>query len=305
MTRRGWDAIARWRDGRMGEAGDLWHRGLVDPSFLGMIGPVRSLRVLDLACGNGYLTRRWARQGARSVLGVDASRRSISLARGRERARPSGARFLPRDGARLDGVPDGAMDLVAANMALMDIEDAAGTVREVARVLAPRGRFVFSVCHPCFDLDDRSMWVVERQPYRERVWRKVSNYRDERTYEVPWKMSEREMAYTTTHHRTLSTYVRYLREAGLAVVRMEEPYPRPAVVKGSPQGRFMLEVPLHLVVEAVHRAEPGPPVGGRRRVRAPASRTTGRRYRRAARPSGPRGRRRDTGSARQGSTTGS
>jgi len=305
MTRRGWDAIARWRDLRMGEAGDLWHRALVDPTFLGVIGPVRGLRVLDLACGNGYLTRRWARAGARSVLGVDASRGSIALARGRERARPSGAQFLQRDSSRLVGVPDRSMDLVASNMALMDIGDAAGTVREVARVLGPNGRFVFSICHPCFDLDDRSMWVVERQPYRERVWRKVSNYRDERTYEVPWKISETEMAYTTTYHRTLATYLRYLREAGLAVVRMEEPFPRPAVVRESPQGRFMLEVPLHLVVEAIPLPATERVGTARGRLRGPGSRRSARTSRAAVQRSGSGGRRRGTGSSRRGPTTGS
>jgi ubiquinone/menaquinone biosynthesis C-methylase UbiE len=305
MVQRGWDAIARWRDLRMGEVGDLWHRALVDPTFLRVIGPVRGLRVLDVGCGNGYLTRRWARAGARSAVGVDTSRGSLALARRRERDRPSGARFLRRDSADLEGVPDGSVDLVAANMSLMDIRDAAGTVREAARVLAPDGRFVFSVCHPCFDLDDRSMWVVERQLYKERVWRKVSNYRDEREVEVPWKVSETEMAYTTTFHRTLATYVRYLGDAGLGVVRMEEPLPLPEVVRGSPQGRFLLEVPLHLVVEAVHVPPPRRVRRPRGALREPGSRRSARTSRGVGRRSGSSARRRDTGSAHRGPTTGS
>lgn len=295
MALRGWDALARWRDDRMGEEGDLWHRALIDPTFLRLVGRVRGSRVLDLGCGNGYLTRRWARGGARSALGVDASPASLALARARERARPSGARFLRRDASDLRGIADGSTDVVAANMALMDIEDLSGATLEVGRVLAPRGRFVFSICHPCFDLDDRSMWVVERQPFRERLWRKVSNYRDERTYEVPWKISDSELAYTTTHHRTLETYVRHLREAGLAVVRMEEPSPRPEVVRKSPQGRFLLEVPLHLVVEA--RGVPG--------LRARGSRTSARTSPGAGRRSGSHARTRGTGSARRAPRTGS
>ena len=304
MPRRGWDALASWRDARMGEEGDLWHRSLVDPTFLRMVGPVRGRRILDLACGNGYLTRRWARAGARSVVGVDSSRASLTLARRRERARPTGARFLHRDASNLVGIPDGSCDVVAANMALMDIENADGTVREVARILAPSGRFVFSICHPCFDLDDRSMWVVERRPYREQVWRKISNYRDERSVEVPWKISEQEMGYTTTYHRTLATWVRYLREAGLAVVRLEEPSPLPEVVRGSPQGRFMLEVPLHLVVEAVPLRGAGEPAT-RLRNRGPGSRRSARTNRRAGRRSGSGGRTPGTGSRRRGPTTGS
>jgi ubiquinone/menaquinone biosynthesis C-methylase UbiE len=309
MVKEGWDALARWRDGRMGERGDLWHRALIDPTLLRVLGPVHGLRILDLGCGNGYLTRRWARQRAKFVLGVDASRPTLGFARRRERAHPSGAQFLERDATDLRGIPDGAFDCVVANMSLPDIRDAAGAVKEVARVLAPGGRFVFSMSHPCFDLDDRSAWVVDRTRgrdgrFHEVVWRKVRNYREERTLQVPWKISEEETGYTTAYHRTLATYVRILREAGLAVVRMEEPSPLPEMISQSPQGRFLREIPLHLVVEAV-----APPAFARPRAASKAtrwgSRTSGRTLRRAGRRSGSGGHNRGSGSRRPGSKPGS
>ncbi len=303
MVREGWDAIAEWRDHRMGEAGDLWHRAIIDPGLLGQIGAVRGLRILDLGCGNGYLTRRWARAGARSVVGVDRSARSLAIARRRELARPSGARFLQRDAADLRGLPDHSIDLVACNMALMDIPDLKGTVREVARVLADGGRFVFSICHPCFDLDERSAWEIERQLYTETVWRKVRGYTEERMSRVPWKISDTKLAYTRTYHRTLETYVRALGDAGLAIRAMREPRPGPEAVRRSPQGRFMLEVPLHLVVEAApwpsgpaHRPRIPSGRGSRKSVRTSA--TVGRRR-------GWGGRRRGTGSARRAASPGS
>jgi SAM-dependent methyltransferase len=302
MVRRGWDAFAAWRDLRMGESGDLWHRAIIDPTLRRVVGPVRGLRVLDLACGNGYLTRRWAREGAIAV-GVDRSGPTLAFALRRERARPSGAKFLRQDAAHLTAFRDRAFDLVVANMALMDIRDAEAATREVGRVLAPGGRFVFSICHPCFDLDEQSAWVVERQPYRETVWRKIRGYREERATRGVWKISDTEWAHTPIYHRTLPTYVRYVRQAGLAVIRMEEPMPLPEAQRGSSQGRFLLEIPLHLVVEAIRwdAPSPGPPT----RVTAPGSRTSARTAPTAARPSGSGGRRRGTGSRRPGSTPGS
>ena len=163
-------------------------------SLLRIVGRVRGLRVLDLGCGNGYLTRRWAREGAASSLGVDASAATLKFALQRERAHPSGAQFLRRNASHLTGLPAGSVDLVVANMALMDFRD--GAVREVGRVLAHDGRFVFSICHPCFDLDDRSMWVTERHVFQETVWRKLNNYREERTARAPWNLSDTERAYT-------------------------------------------------------------------------------------------------------------
>ncbi len=301
--------MARWRDERMGEDGDLWHRALIDPTLLDVVGPVRGLRVLDLACGNGYLTRRWAREGAAVALGVDLSSRSLAHARRREAASRTGARFLRRDASRLSGIADRSFDLVVANMALLDIEDAAGAVREVARVLDAVGRFVFSVAHPCFDLDDRSAWIVERSRqgdgvFRDQIWRKVRLYRDERSVRVPWPISPSEVGYTRSYHRTLSTYSRILRDAGLAIARIEEPTPAPELVANSPQGPLIAEIPLHLVVEAVVRRPPS------RRTRTDearpqGSRTSARTARTSARRTVGGDRRGGSGSPRRGSTNGS
>jgi SAM-dependent methyltransferase len=258
--------MAAWRDARSGETGDLWHRAIIDPTLLGVIGPVRGLRVLEIACGNGYLSRRFAAAGAREVVGIDASVPTIELARAREAADPRGVRFEVRDAARLNDLPSAGFDLVVANMALMDIADAGGTVREVGRVLDRTGRFVFSLSHPCFDTDDRSMWVVERAQtpggdFADTIWRKVSGYREEVRRPIPWQVSETETVATDSYHRTLATYSRYLRDAGLVITRLEEPMPLPEAIEGSPQGRFIAAIPLHLVVEAEFgaRDRPTPP----------------------------------------------
>jgi len=252
MTKVGWDALAEWRDFRMGEAGDLWHRALIDPALLGVVGSVRGLKVLDVGCGNGYLTRRLKRKGATRAVGVDASVPNIRIARRRETAHPTGAEFVRGDAARLRQFGAGAFDRIVANMSLMDIRDAEATIREMSRLLAPDGRIVFSISHPCFDVDERSSWVVERHPYHETVARKVEGYRHERPVRVAWKLSETEMAYTTSYHRTLATYSRYLGDAGLAILRMVEPAPKPEILRKSSQGPLIAEIPLHIVVEAAH-----------------------------------------------------
>lgn len=293
-----WDRMAAWRDSASGERGDLWHRALIDPTLLRVVGPVRRLRVLDLACGNGYLARSFAARGASSVVAVDASAATLRFALRREKRRPRGVVYRRADASALP-FPRASFDLVVANMALMDIADAHGAVREAARVLAPGGRFVFSISHPCFDVDLESVWLLERGfeagvGYRTAVYRKVRGYRRERSTLVPWILGGGKVVRTRSYHRTLATYVRYLREAGLVLVRMEEPLPEAEMLRESPQGAFIAEIPLHLVVEAV----PGP---GLRE----ASRTTERSLPAAARRSGSRGRRPGTGSPGRGSRSGS
>jgi ubiquinone/menaquinone biosynthesis C-methylase UbiE len=314
MSDAAWERISAWRDQRMGENGDLWHRAIIDPVLLEIVGPVRGLRVMDLACGNGYLARRFAKDGAKQVVGIDGARGSVERARAREAADPRGVRFEHGDAADLGAFPDGSFDLVVANMALMDIEDAAGTVREVARILGRDGRFVFSLCHPCFDTDRDSMWVVERTLTEtglteERVWRKVSGYRKGVSSSIPWHVSETVTMSTPTYRRTLSDYAAYLRAAGLAITRLEEPLPLPEAVEGSPQGAYMREIPLHLVVEAARYvpvpASAHPPTARPEEPLRSGSRTSARNRTRGSPRSGSARRRPGTGAGGRGSTAGS
>ena len=292
-----WDRLARWRDAKLGDRGDLWHRALIDPAVRRLIGPVRGLRILEVACGNGYLARSLAARGAKAVVGIDRSQASIRLARARERSRPRGVRFEVGDAGRLR-FDKGTFDLVVANMALMDIRDAKGAIREAARVLAPEGRFVFSIAHPCFDPDDRSVWSVERGfgsdgVYRDTVYRKVRGYREELRTLVPWRVSHHLVVWTESYHRTLTTYVRYLHDAGLAIARLEEPSPEAEMLSGSPQGPYIREIPLHLAVEAMRLDRLRP--GSRRSARSPAA---------AGPRSVSRGRTARSGSSRRGSRPG-
>lgn len=291
----------------MGEEGDLWHRAIIDPTLLRVVGPVRGRRVLDLGCGNGYLTRRWARQGARRALGVDRSGPTLEFARRREAVYRTGARFLEGDAAHLVGLSNASFDLVVAHMSLQDMDDGEGAVREAARLLRPTGRFVFSLSHPCFDLDERSGWVVERVReadgmWHDVVWRKLRAYRDEREVRVPWKISENETGWTTAYHRTLSTLSRWLRNAGFAITRLEEPAPLAEALRESPQGRFLAEIPLHLVVEA--RPMPGLRSGpAPTRTTRSASRRSGGSPSAGVPRSGSRDRTGGSGSRRRGSRT--
>ena len=295
--RDAWDRLARSRDERMGERGDLWHRALIDPAVRRLVGQVRGRRVLEIACGNGYLARSFAARGAALVVGIDRSGASIRRARARERAHPVGVRFEVGEAGRLR-FGSGSFDLVVANMALMDIRNARAAILETARVLVPAGRFVFSIAHPCFDLDDRSAWSVERGfgpdgIYRDTVYRKLRGYREERRTRVPWQVGPRTVLWTESYHRTLATYSHYLLDAGLAILRLEEPSPLPEMLVGSPQGPYIREIPLHLVVEAgpVGRARPG----SRTRARSRAA---------AGPRSGSGGRTGRSGSSRRGSSPG-
>lgn len=193
--------------------------------------PAPGRLTLDVGCGEGRVTRDLRAAGHR-VVGVDAAPSMVAAAR---EADPDGE-YVEADAAELP-FEDGSSDLVVAFMTLMDMDDMAGAVREIGRVLEPRGRFVVAVVHPINSAgqfapregDEDAPFVIEsylgRRPYTDHL--------------------ERDGLPMIFHsiHFTLEDYSRALEAAGFVVERVRELYD-----DESPRWR---RVPLFLRLDAV------------------------------------------------------
>ena len=107
------------------------------------LGDISGVKALDLACGDGFYTRKLKLAGAREVTGVDVSEEMIRLAEAEERARPTGCRYLVGDAADL--VLDEPVDLVVAMYLLnyaRDANELLRFIRAARGALKPGGRFV-------------------------------------------------------------------------------------------------------------------------------------------------------------------
>ena len=249
----GWDDLSDWFDRKQGDGGDLWHWTLA-PALFKVLGDCRRKKVLDLVCGNGYLSRRLARQGA-DVTGVDASPRMVANARAHGTV---GVKYLCSDASNLKDVSGGKFDVVFANMSLMDMPDAEKAVGEAARVLNRGGRFVSRISRPCFEAMSNSGWGAEKvfsSPLT--VYRKVRGYREPFYEMVRWNIGDGAVAHMFGYHRPLNWYARVLRPKGIATTALEAPQPTRELIEteqkqpGDLDGAGLQEVPLHLVIEAV------------------------------------------------------
>ena len=102
------------------------------------------MRVLDVACGTGVVTRAAAEQvgPTGSVTGIDVAPDMIAVAK----TVPAGGApitWQEADGASLP-LPDELDDVGLCQMGLMFMEDRAGALRELHRVLTPGGRVVIN-----------------------------------------------------------------------------------------------------------------------------------------------------------------
>jgi SAM-dependent methyltransferase len=132
-----------------------WKRFSEAYTFFKVVGPVRGLRLLDVACGEGFYSRQFRDAGA-AVVGVDVSTAMIRIAREREARERKGIRYEVGDAADLERLAEptglGIFDIAVAQW-LLDYADTRESLRDMCRSLAqvvrPGGRFVH--VGGCFD----------------------------------------------------------------------------------------------------------------------------------------------------------
>ena len=179
MSLDSWDTLAAWWDMRQGEDGDYWHRTLIDPIVLKLLGLVDKSVVVEVACGNGYLSRKIARLGA-NVIAVDSSPAFIEIAHERTKRAGLDIGLIVADAADMNTIASDSVDVTVCNMSLMNIADGRRAIKEIARILRSGGRFIASLCHPCFNIPDGSAWSIDQAGLSTTIWRKISRYRAER-----------------------------------------------------------------------------------------------------------------------------
>jgi SAM-dependent methyltransferase len=94
----------------------------------------RSSRILDLGCGSGNFTAGLKDIGLRNVIGADPFIPE-------DLVHPNGVRILRKEASEIEG----EFDLIMMQASLEHVWDQRGTVRDIARLLAPRGQFMVNI----------------------------------------------------------------------------------------------------------------------------------------------------------------
>jgi SAM-dependent methyltransferase len=214
-SRRWWDATAAEYQAEHGEfLGDtdfVWGPERLREADAQLLGDVTGKRVLEVGAGAAQCSRWLARAGA-SPVAIDLSARQLAHAQQLDRRTDLVMPLVQADAQRLP-FADASFDLAcSAYGAVPFVADSAAVMREVARVLRPGGRWVFSVTHPirwCFPDDPGPGGLVADTPYFDR-----------RPYV---EQDEHGTATYVEHHRTIGDRVREIVAAGLVLDDLVEP----------------------------------------------------------------------------------
>jgi 2-polyprenyl-3-methyl-5-hydroxy-6-metoxy-1,4-benzoquinol methylase len=173
---------------------------VTDQTIVDAVMSRRPTSVLDIGCGEGWLSRALSAQGVRRVIGVDVVPALVDQANA-----AGGGEFRV---ASYEGIARGELnltvDVAVANFALIGKEAVDDLVRTSSSLLEPGGCLMIQTLHPVVAGGD--------QPYND-GWRTGSwaGFSDDFSDPAPW------------YFRTLATWVGLIASSGLRLVEMREP----------------------------------------------------------------------------------
>lgn len=181
---------------------------------LQLLENVRGHAVLDLGCGGGENTVRFAELGAR-VTALDFSQGQLDRAKRRARKLGAEIHFVLDNVETLSTIPDSSQDLVFCTHVFPYVEQIENALISCRRVLRPDGRIVMSMDHPfrtCFiDIDSSDLTNYPERSYfatKARTW--------------PFAESGVMMK---SFDRSIGEWIDLLSETGFRLVRLVEPRP--------------------------------------------------------------------------------
>jgi SAM-dependent methyltransferase len=221
--------------------GREWGAAYEHAAFTSLLPDIAGTRVLDLGCGTGQLSLHLAQAGAAEVVGVDVSEAMLAFARS-ERAHPRVS--YVRESMESVTFPPGGFDLIVSSLALHYVDEYAGLASRIGTWLTSGGVLVLSTEHPIMTArasDDG--WLRDRDGAPQ-SWT-IDRYGVEGLREEHWFREG-----VQKFHRTVSTLLNGLIDAGLTIERVVEPMPDEATLRDHPEWIHELKRPIFLLVRA-------------------------------------------------------
>ena len=197
------------------------------PQLFDLIGDVKEKTILDIGCGAGGHDRKLISLGAKSVLGIDISKRMIEVANRDNNSDKIEYRVLSMN--NLEELNQ-KFDLVVSSLAIHYIEDYDGLCKKVYYLLNDGGYFIFSHGHPMDsavilnNIENRYVIINDKKYFL------ISDYNNEGKRISNWLTGG-----VVMYHRNMSHLINGLIDAGFTIERLNESYASDEAIKIKPK----------------------------------------------------------------------
>jgi SAM-dependent methyltransferase len=267
-----WGKVAEWYSDLLEKEEGTYQKDLILPNLIRLMDIKKGESFLDLACGQGFFSREFAKAGAR-VIGVDVSRELIDLAEKISKKSNLKIDYKVSSADDLSFLKENSLDKIAIVLAIQNIENISGVFKECQRILKPKGKMFLVLNHPAFRVLKQSSWGWDPSAGLGQIkgiqYRRIDEYISESKINIEMHPSTSSLApgraggqaghspgeKTISFHRPLQFYFKFLNKNGFAVSRLEEwnsnkksqPGPR-----AKAEDKARKEIPLFMFLEAIN-----------------------------------------------------
>lgn len=262
-----WHKVANWYNEHLDNS-DSFHQTVIIPQLFPLlkqfIPNINKTRVLDLACGQGILTRELARNGYQ-VVGVDSAKGLLKIAQENKQDQSQNSANIHYKLANAETLNIGELgkfDLIICVLAIQNFENPEKVFNNCSHLLNPGGKFVFVINHPCFRIPRQSGWGWDEA--RKLQYRRMDSYAS--TQKIPIQLHPFKAKFaqgasapkvanpvTWSFHHSLTDYFTYLERAKFTISHLEEWYSQKQSQlgkTGKAENKAREEFPMFLTVIA-------------------------------------------------------
>ncbi|MBS4169157.1 class I SAM-dependent methyltransferase [Parachlamydia sp. AcF125] len=212
-----WEPVSKWYHQAVGKEGHYYHQSVILPKLLNLLNLNENSSVLDVACGQGILARHLPEKVA--YVGMDIAPSFIKAAKQLDRNPQH--EYLVRDAAKPYQLGKRLFSHATLILAVQNFERADLVFHHVSAALAEKGLFVIVMNHPCFRIPRQSSWGIDES--KKLQYRRLDSYASAQKIPIQAHPSEGHNSSTTwSFHHPLSSYTRWLHEAGFVIEFLEE-----------------------------------------------------------------------------------
>jgi ubiquinone/menaquinone biosynthesis C-methylase UbiE len=209
------------------------------PTLKAMLPDFHNKQMLDLGSGYGWHCIYAAKQGAKSVIGVESSKKMLEVAK--EKTTSPKIKYIH---SKMEAIefPEKSFDLALSSLAFHYVKDLEPLIQKISILLKDDGDLIFTVEHPTFTANGTQDWHYNTQG-------EIKHFPvDDYFYE-----GERQAIFLgkklTKYHRTLTTYIQILLKNGFKIQDIKEPKP-PKNLLNRPGMLDEMRRPMMLIISA-------------------------------------------------------
>jgi ubiquinone/menaquinone biosynthesis C-methylase UbiE len=245
-AKNSWGEVAEWYDNYLETNTDSYQEKVIAPNLIRILDIKKGMRIHDLACGQGFFSRKFTKAGA-LVTGSDISKELIGQAKKHSRD----IVYSVSPAHKLPFLKDNSIDAVTIVLAIQNIAEFSETLAEANRVLTPGGRLILVINHPTFRIPKRSSWDFD--PKSSVQYRRIDGYLSMTKDEIVMNPGKEKSEATISYHRSLQEFFKTLSKNNFAVIRLEEWISHKKSQTGPRQKAEDIarkEIPLFMMIEA-------------------------------------------------------